>query len=193
MVLQFTADTAEEDARILDCFPRDSNRNVLVFYHVVIGADGFCQQHIIVFLTEAVEPILLIGYQDRASKIGDVQPAVADCDLGCGAGIKTVEQRAVAHEHIHLILFRCDRVVNIRNLPALAELTADLKDTIRPDLIDRDHLLSGPRHCEALLVLAHNLLKKSHCAYRFLSYVLLLVRTGSQICISADLASEPLI
>ena len=109
-----------------------------------VGALGRPVFHNLVgFLPVVIQPVLPIGQQDAALKLGGVQPVVDDGNLGGGIGGERVQRGTVGREDAVLRLLGGGDVVHIRQLPGAAVLFAHFPYAVGVDPFDGNALLDG--------------------------------------------------
>lgn len=95
------------------------------------------------FLPVVIQPVIPIGQQDAALKLGGVQPVVHNGDLGGGVGGQRVQRGTVGREDAVLRLLGGGDVVHIRQLPGAAVFFAHLPYAVGVDPLDGNALLDG--------------------------------------------------
>ena len=94
-------------------------------------------------LPVVIQPVIPIGQQDAALKLGGVQPVVHNGDLGGGIGGQRVQRGTVGREDAVLRLLGGGDVVHVRQLPGAAVLFAHLPYAVGVDSFDGNALLDA--------------------------------------------------
>ena len=128
-------------------------REILILYHRV-RAGRLIEEHTVILMTAIIQSVILIRQEQRAFDIETVDPAVVDGDLCRNTRIKSAEKICVLLKHILLIVVVGDSIVNVGKLECFRkQFSADLKDTVIVDALDRDRVLTGLRGDKSLTVL----------------------------------------
>lgn len=90
--------------------------DVLVLDEVVAGRRLF-REHPVVFPAVQVQVIPALAHEDAVLKVGAVEAAVVNGDLGHGVGGQAVEDAAVGCEHIPLVLVGGQGVSSLAFIP----------------------------------------------------------------------------
>ena len=92
----------------------DADGKIPLLIDTVAGAADFGQQHVVIFLTVMVQPVLFHRDQQGMFKFFFVDPAVVQRDLGGRTGIQCIQKFRIIKEHLCLIRFACDSIIDIR-------------------------------------------------------------------------------
>ena len=113
----------------------------IFFLHNAVGTGGLIQQHLVILPAVHIPAIPTQGHEDGLLKIGPVQTAVVNGDLGGGPGVQAVQQLRIVKEHDLFVLQTGHLVVDVRKLIAFGKLAPHLKNTVTPHAPDGDHIL----------------------------------------------------
>ena len=118
------------------------------------GSPGdLTQEHLVVLLPEAIQPVPLHGQQDGVRKVLPVDTSVVDGQFRSGSGVQGVQQFGVPQEHLSFVLLAGDGIVDVTEPDGLGELGAELKNAIPPYALDGDGVLNRLGHLHFHLVL----------------------------------------
>ena len=163
---QIRTDSGEIRSRFLNVFLTHGDGHILFLCDAVCSS-CLIQEHIVVLHAVTVQSVTLHRHENGILKIRLVQPMVVDRDLrGCTA-IQTIQKLRVGQEHAFLILSACHHIVDVAELVGLGKLVSYLKDTVRPNALDRDQILYLFRHHELLFILRQDCFDAfNHCLCR---------------------------
>ena len=156
---QVCANTGKVISRFLHILLADRDGDILLLNDGVC-AGGFLQKHPIVLLTVLVQRITFEGKKNGLLKIRTVQTAVVDGDLRGCAAVKGIEQLGIFKEHCFLVRTAGYGVIDVAELIGLGELiSADLKDAVVINHLNRDHILNASRHNKPFFILLEQVAK----------------------------------
>ena len=163
---QIRSDSRKICPCFLDVFLRHSDGNILFLRNAVCSC-CLVQEHIVIFLTVLIQPVLHHGHQDGFLKIRPVQPVIVDGDLRDSSAVQAVQKLRVCQKHALFILTACHQIVDVRESEGLRELIPNLENAIRPDVLDRNKVLHFSRNLKLFLVLCKDRFDTlNHCACR---------------------------
>ena len=151
--IQLRADAGKEVFRLLVILPHDSNRDIHIPNHAA-AIRRFFHQHGVVFFAQTVKFVMLHRYEDILLKIAPVELAGDDADFGIGVAVKGIKQLAITQKHGFLVLvIRC-AIVNVGELPRLAEpVLTDEENAVFPKALYGDGILYAAWDAKFFLVL----------------------------------------
>ena len=166
MGCQIRTDSGEIRSRLLNVLLAHGDGHIL-FLRDAVGSGGLIQEHIVVLHAVTVQSVTLHRHENGILKISLVQPVIVDRDLRSCAAIQAVQKLGVGQEHAFLILSARHHIVDVTESVGLGKLVSDLKDTVRPDALDRDQILHLLRHHELLFILRQDCFDTfNHCLCR---------------------------
>ena len=150
----------------LDVFLRHSDGNIL-FLRDSVCSGRFVQEHIVILFAVFIQPVLLHGHQDGFLKIRSIQSVVVDGDLRGSSAVQAVQKLRVCQKHALFVLAACHQIVDVRELEGFREIIPNLKNAIRPDVLDRNKVLHFSRNLKLFLVLCKDRFDTlNHCAWK---------------------------
>ena len=150
----------------LDVLLRHSDGNILFLCDAVCSC-CLVQEHIVILLTVLIQPVLLHGHQDGFLKIRPVQSVVIDGDLRGSSAVQAVQKLRVCQKHALFVLAARHQIVDVRESEGFGELIPNLKNAIRPDVLDWNKILHLSRNLKLLLVLCEDRFDAlNHCAWK---------------------------
>ena len=152
---QIGSDAGEVGAGVLNIPLVDCDGDILLLSDAV-GPGRLVHEHLIVLPAVLVQSVLPHGHEDRLLKIRLALTAVADGELGGGGAIQAVQQFRVGQEHGFLIVPAGYLIIDIGEAVGLGELDAYLKNAVRPDALNGDHILHPAGDAVRLPVLPHD-------------------------------------
>ena len=142
------------------------NGNIL-FLRDAVCSGRFVQEHIVILFAVFIQPVLLHGHQDGFLKIRSIQSVVVDGDLRGSSAVQAVQKLRVCQEHTLFILPARHQIVDVRESEGFRELIPNLKNAIRPDVLDWNKILHLSRNLKLLLVLCKDRFDAlNHCAWK---------------------------
>ena len=163
---QIRSDSRKICPRFLNVLLGHGDGNIL-FLRDSVCSGRFVQEHIVILFAVFIQPVLLHGHQDGFLKIRPVQSVVIDCDLRGSSAVQAVQKLRVCQKHALFILTACHQIVDVRESEGLGELIPNLKNAIRPDVLDWNKVLHFSRNLKLFLVLCKDRFDTlNHCACR---------------------------
>ena len=158
---QVGPDPGEIGAGVLNIPLVDCDGDILLLGDA-IGPGRLVHEHLIVLPAVLVQSVLPHGHEDRLLKVRLALTAVADGELGGSGAIQTVQQFRVDPKHGFFILLTGHLVIDVGEAVGLGELDAYLKNAVRPDALNGDHILHPAGDTVRLPVLPHDGLDTSN-------------------------------
>ena len=139
----------------------------ILFLRNAVCSRRLVQKHIVILLAVLIQPVLLHGHQDGFLKIRPVQSVVIDSDLRGSSAVQTVQKLRVCQKHALFVLAVRHQIVDVRESEGFGELIPNLKNAIRPDVLDWNKILHLSRNLKLLLVLCEDRFDAlNHCAWK---------------------------
>ena len=152
---QIGSDAGEVGAGVLNIPLVDCDGDILLLSDAV-GPGRLVHEHLIVLPAVLVQSVLPHGHKDRLLKIRLALTAVADGELGGSGAIQAVQQFRVGQKHGFLIVPAGNLIIDVGEAVGLGELDAYLKNAVRPDALNGDHILYPAGDAVRLPVLPHD-------------------------------------
>ena len=131
----------EKGAGLVDAFPGNGDRDVLVLNEIV-ALQRLFGEDAVVLLAVAVQLVPFQPHEDAVLEVSAIETAVVDGDFGGGPGGQAVENAAVGQKHFLLVLMGRHGVVDVRKPPRPAvPIAASLPDAVPEYPPDGDGLL----------------------------------------------------
>ena len=163
---QIRSDSRKICPRFLNVLLGHGDGNIL-FLRDSVCSGRFVQEHIVILFAVFIQPVLLHGHQDGFLKIRPVHSVVIDSDLRGSSAVQTVQKLRVCQKHALFILTACHQIVDVRESEGLGELIPNLKNAIRPNVLDGNKILHLSRNLKLLLVLCKDRFDAlNHCAWK---------------------------
>ena len=125
----------------------------ILFLHDAVACGGFIHDNAVVLYTEHITAVLLQVHKHILLKVGSVQTAVVDGDLGNGTSLQTVQHLGVVQKHDLFIILAGYLIVNIRKPPGAAIAIPGKKNTVIPDPLDGNDILHPAGNTVFFLIL----------------------------------------
>ena len=158
---QIGSDASEVGAGVLNIPLVDRDGDILLLSDAV-GPGRLVHEHLIVLPAVLVQSVLPHGHEDGLLKVRLALTAVADGEFSGGGAIQTVQQLRVGPKHGFFILLTGHLVIDVGEAVGLGELDAYLKNAVRPDTLNGDHILHPAGDAVWLSVLTHDGLDTSN-------------------------------
>ena len=150
----------------LDVLLGHGDGNIL-FLRNAVCSRRLVQEHIVILLAVLIQPVLLHGHQDGFLKIRPVQSVVIDGDLRGSSAVQAVQKLRVCQKHALFVLAARHQIVDVRESEGFGELIPNLKNAIRPDVLDGNKVLHFSRNLKLFLVLCKDRFDTlNHCAWK---------------------------
>ena len=163
---QIRSDSRKICPCFLDVLLGHGDGNILFLCNAVCSG-RLVQEHIVIFFAVLIQPVLLHGHQDGFLKIRPVQSVVIDGDLRGSSAVQAVQKLRVCQKHAFFVLAARHQIVDVRESEGFGELIPNLKNAIRPDVLDWNKILHLSRNLKLLLVLCEDRFDAlNHCAWK---------------------------
>ena len=163
---QIRSDSRKICPCFLDVLLGHGDGNIL-FLRDAVCSGRLVQEHIVIFFAVLIQPVLLHGHQDGFLKIRPVQPVIVDGDLRGSSAVQAVQKLRVCQKHALFVLAARHQIVDVRESEGFGELISNLKNAIRPDVLDGNKILHLSRNLKLLLVLCEDRFDTlNHCAWK---------------------------
>ena len=162
---QFGSNADKISAGVLDVPFIDRHSDIFLL-NDSIGPGCLVDEHFVILTTVLIQIITTHGHKNRLFKVRLTLTAVTDSQLGSGSTVQTIQQFRIGQKHRLLVLPAGNLVVDVRKAEGFGELHPHLKNAVRPDTLNRDHILHPAGDIVRHPVLPHNCFNTfNHGAY----------------------------